>query len=124
MVYGIGTDIVEITRIKKAMERQSFVNKIFSQEERQLFHKKKPEETAAGFFAAKEAAAKALGTGFSKFGPKHIEILHDEAGKPYALLHGEAKNTAQNLCINKIHISISHCKDYATAFALAELENF
>lgn len=120
MIHGIGTDIVEIVRVKKALEVQSFL-KNFSQAEQRLFHKKKPEETAAGHFAAKEAVAKALGTGFSGFGPEHIEILRNAVGKPYAVLHGEAQNIAENLGICKMHVSISHCKDYATAFALAEI---
>ncbi len=121
MVYGTGTDIVEISRIEKALKKESFVKKCFTENETAYLKSKnfRP-ETAAGIFAAKEAVSKALGTGFRGFMPKDVEILHDEFMKPYVNLLSEAEKTASVLGINNIHISISHCMNYALAFALAE----
>lgn len=71
-------------------------------------------------FAAKEAVAKCLGTGFSNFGPCHIEILKNDIDKPYVSLLGNALAKAQELEISIIHVSISHTHEIATAFCIAE----
>ena len=121
MVLGIGTDIIEIDRIKRVIEQSSFLEKYFTEEEREFFIKKKNNpQHVAGSFASKEAVAKSLGTGFRNFGLKDIEILRDVLGCPYVNLYGEAKEVALRMGISRIHISISHCYDYATAFAVAE----
>ena len=121
MIYGTGTDIVEISRIEKALKKESFVKKCFTENEIiYLKSKNFSPETAAGIFAAKEAISKALGTGFRGFMPQDLEILHNEFFKPYVNLLPKAKKIADNLGVNNIHISISHCKDYALAFAVAE----
>ena len=77
-------------------------------------------QTAAGMFAAKEAVAKCLGTGFSNFGPCHIEILKDENDKPYVFLLSNALKRAEELNIKNIYISISHTQEYAVAHCVAE----
>ena len=64
MIIGIGTDIIEISRIQKAVENKSFLSKIYTKSEQQLFHNCNY-ETLAGNFAAKEAVVKAMGTGFN-----------------------------------------------------------
>ena len=121
MIYGTGTDIVEIKRIEKALKKESFVNKCFTENEIiYLKSKNFSSETAAGIFAAKEAVSKALGTGFRGFMPQDLEILHTENMKPYVNLLPKAEKIAVDLDVNNIHISISHCKDYALAFAVAE----
>ena len=121
MIYGTGTDIVEIKRIEKALKKESFVNKCFTENEIiYLKSKNFSPETAAGIFAAKEAVSKALGTGFRGFMPQDLEILHTENMKPYVNLLPKSEKTAVDLGVNNIHISISHCKDYALAFAVAE----
>lgn len=121
MIYGTGTDIVEIKRIEKALKKESFVNKCFTENEIiYLKSKNFSPETAAGIFAAKEAVSKALGTGFRGFMPQDLEILHTENMKPYVNLLPKAEKIAVDLDVNNIHISISHCKDYALAFAVAE----
>ncbi|MEG0566161.1 MAG: holo-ACP synthase, partial [Hungatella sp.] len=74
----------------------------------------------AGNFAVKEAVAKAFGTGFRTFMPIDIETLRDELGKPYVVLHGEAKTQAGKMGIGQIHTSISNTKEYAFGFAIAE----
>jgi len=121
MIIGIGTDIIEINRIKKAILNKNFINKVYSQNELE-FIKENKYNTFAGNFAAKEAVSKALGTGFSSFMPIDIEILKTENGKPYVILKNNAKKISKMLNIKKIHISISHSIEYAVAFAVAEGE--
>ncbi len=117
MIVGVGTDIIEIKRIEKAMEKESFLRKNFTEKELQMFKEKNMRgETVAGNFAAKEAVSKALGTGFSGFSAIDIEVLRDENNKPYAILNQKAKKAVN------INLSISHCKEYAVAFAVAEEE--
>lgn len=121
MVIGVGTDIIEIGRMKKAISKDSFVKKYFTEGEIIFFKSKNfKAETVAGSFSAKEAVSKALGTGFSLFGAIDIEIIHDSKGAPYVVLGGNAKKVAMEKKIKNICISISHCKDYAIAYAVAE----
>lgn len=118
MIIGIGTDIIEILRIEKAVASKRFLDRFFTESENEYL-KNKNIESYAGYFCAKEAAVKALGTGFTGFKFKDIEVIKLN-NVPYIRLHGEAFNIAQNKGIEKIHLSISHCKDYATAVAVAE----
>jgi phosphopantetheine--protein transferase-like protein len=121
MIKGTGVDITEINRIKKNLENERFINKIYSKKEEEYLKSRKFNcETAAGMFAAKEAVSKCLGTGFSNFGPCHVEILKDEVGKPYVILTENALKRAQELEISSIHLSISHTSEYAIAFCVAE----
>lgn len=118
MIVGIGTDIVKIDRIKKAVEKDAFKNRCYTRQE--IASASISVESLAGNFAAKEAVSKALGTGFSCFGLLDIEILHNERGKPYVSLHRGAKKIADELGVCNVHLSISHEKEYAIAFAVAE----
>lgn len=121
MIKGIGNDIIEIKRIAKAAEKESFIKRWFTENEIVYFKEKNMHaETVAGSFSAKEAIAKAFGTGFSGFGAEEIEILRDKKGKPYVNLMGNALKKAKELGIDKISISISHCKEYASTVALCE----
>ena len=124
MIIGIGTDIVEIDRIEKATLRTvGFIDKVFTHNEQAHYEQKHNQvETLAGFFAAKEAVSKALGTGFRNFGLKDIEIVPNALGKPEVYLYKNAKLLCDELKIKRIEVSISHCKEYATAFAIAEGE--
>lgn len=124
MIVGIGTDIVEIDRIQKAISHtRSFIDKVYTKREQEYYVSKHYRtETLAGFFAAKEAVSKALGTGFRNFGLKDIEIVPNSLGKPEVYLHQNAKLLCDELGIKHVLISISHCKEYATAFAIAEGE--
>lgn len=124
MILGIGVDIVEIRRIKEAMERNdNFINKLFNKEEIEYLKLRgfRP-EYAAGRFAAKEAVSKALGTGFRGFGFKDIVIDRTALGKPIALLKGKANLIAKELGSGgyKINISISHGEDSAIAYVIIE----
>ncbi len=121
MIIGTGIDITEVERIKKNMENTEFLKKIYSDRELEYLKTRKfNPQTAAGMFAAKEAVSKCLGTGFSNFGPLHIEILKDDKGKPYAVLSGNALIRAEELNIKNIHISISHISEFALAQCVAE----
>jgi len=114
MINGIGTDIIEISRIKSAISKEKFLKKVYTDKEIELI-KKQGVSTAAVNFAAKEAVAKAFGTGFRGFGLKDIEILRNNLGCPYVVLHGVAKDLTGGKNIN---ISLSHCKEYAVAFVI------
>ncbi|OON99280.1 MAG: holo-[acyl-carrier-protein] synthase [Epulopiscium sp. Nele67-Bin004] len=122
MISGVGTDIIEIERISVAVNRtKNFIDKAFTQSEKNYINlKKNNPQTIAGMFAAKEATSKALGVGFLKFGLQDIEIYYDTLGKPSITLNNEAKNIALKNDIYDIQISISHCKTYAVAFAIAQ----
>ncbi len=119
MIKGIGIDIIEIERVAKSAEKQGFMDRIFTKREQCLFHGSNY-NTLAGNFAAKEALAKALGTGFSRCAPVEIEILRTENGKPYIILYGNAKDIYDGMQGSNITVSISHSKDNAVAFAIIE----
>lgn len=125
MIVGVGTDIIEIKRIRKAIEKERFINRYFTEREINQFKERNfSPQTVAGVFSAKEAIVKAMGTGFSGFSPADIEVLKDESGKPYANIYNNAKSICDKKGIKNIHISISHCKEYAQGFAVAEGDTF
>ena len=119
MIAGIGTDLVEIERIRKACAKQAFLVRCFRLEERTFFGGRY--EKAAGNFAVKEAVAKALGTGFRTFMPSDIAVLREESGRPYVVLYNGAKALAEERGITHIHVSITDTQEYAQAFAVAEV---
>lgn len=113
---GIGNDIIEINRIEKAIKKINFITKVFTENEIKLFEiKGNRAEFFAGRFAAKEAVSKALGTGFREFSLTDIEILNDSLGKPYVTFKNSIESYNKKYFID---ISISHCKEYATAVAI------
>lgn len=116
---GIGTDIIEIDRVGQSIERhgQHFLNRLFTQREQDHCYKfKNPAPHFAGRFAAKEAIAKALGTGFGeKLAWHDLEVIGDEHGKPVVHFSEEAKIRFHN---PKVLVSISHCTTHATATAI------
>lgn len=121
MIVGIGCDIVSVTRIRHAIQKDSFLRKYFTVEERNLFSAKKDcAESVAGIFAAKEAIAKAMGTGIQGFAMEEIEIKKDGFGKPFAVLTGRARKIQENLGICRLQVTISHEREYAVAYAVAE----
>ncbi len=119
MIQGLGTDIIEIDRMRGSIERHGlhFLNRLFSQKEQDYCYKfQDPAPHFAGRFSAKEAIAKALGTGFGAQLSWHdIEIINDELGKPVVHLSALLKAKHNN---PKILLSISHCTNYATATAI------
>lgn len=123
MIKGLGTDIIELKRIKAACQKDGFIERYFTHEEQKLFEARRFSEVpVAGNFAVKESVAKVLGTGFRQFGMKDIEVLRDDMGKPYVNLYGKAQELARNLQIASIHVSISNSKEYVTAVAVGESE--
>jgi len=121
-IFGIGTDIIEIARFKRNGQSlgRRFMERCFTEKEREHLANRNI-ENIAGYFAAKEAVAKALGTGFVNFWPNAIEIQYNKNGRPIVILHEGAATFAENVGITCIDISISHCKTYATAMAIAQI---
>ena len=116
MITGVGVDIVKIKQFEKiAANLGRFMLRVYTPREREYL-KNRRTQSYAGLFAAKEAVAKAIGTGFSGYWPTDIEIRHEDSGKPYVVLHGKAKKLAKG---RQIHISISHTDSDAIAFAIA-----
>ncbi|MBS6646088.1 MAG: holo-ACP synthase [Clostridiaceae bacterium] len=121
MIFGIGTDLIEIERVEKACEKDAFLKRTYTESEcRQA---KGKASMLAGNFAVKEAVAKSFGTGFRRFMPIDIEVLRDELGKPYVNLYRGAKELAEESGINRIHVSISNTQMHVVAFAVAERED-
>jgi len=123
LIAGIGTDIVEICRIEKALERsEKFMQKVFSSHEQEYLKSRKMRpEYVAGRFAAKEAVSKAMGTGFVGFGFTDVEIVRAASGKPEVVLKEKADKVARGFGEYKIHLSITHGRDCAVAFAVLEV---
>ena len=120
MIIGIGTDIIEIERVAKAIERNDrFLKRMFSDDEQAYFALRKfYMPSIAANFAGKEAVLKVFGTGIREMSWNEIEILRDELGKPYVTLSGRALLKAQKMGIDEIQISLSHSKESALAFAI------
>ena len=118
MLTGVGCDLIEIERMKKACEKEAFLLRVYTEEERRQADGRI--SVLAGTFAVKEAVAKVLGTGFRTFMPKDVEVLRDELGKPYVVLYGNAEKIACEKQIKRIEVSISDTAQYAMAFAVGE----
>ena len=120
MIVGIGNDIIEIERIEKAISKESFKNKVYTQRELENIEKRGDRvETYAGIFSAKEAISKAIGTGVRKFSLTDLEILNDDLGKPYVVVSEKLDKIIKSKKEDyQIEISISHSKKYATAVAI------
>ena len=125
MIYGVGTDIVEISRIKQMKSLSSFAEKILSHNELKIastFESDKLARFLAKQLAGKEAVSKAFGTGMRKpILMKDIEILRDDNGRPILNPLAGVKKTIIDLGITKSHVSLADEKDYAIAFAILEL---
>jgi holo-[acyl-carrier protein] synthase len=125
LIVGIGIDLVSISRMKKILGQPwgpRFVERVFTPLEiAQCSKTLKPEEGFAGRFAAKEAAVKALGTGFSNgISPKQIMIIGGTKQKPCVILSSMAGNVAESMGIGNINVSISHTDGIASAIVIME----
>ena len=120
MIVGIGNDIIEIERVEKAILKEGFKNKVYTQKELENIEKRGDRvETYAGIFSAKEAISKAIGTGVREFSLTDLEILNDDLGKPYVVVSERLDKNIKSKKENyQIEISISHSKKYATAMAV------
>jgi holo-[acyl-carrier protein] synthase len=124
MIYGIGTDIVEVARIKSSLEEfgDAFAARILAESELSSYHASniKPRFLAKRF-AAKEAFAKAMGTGLRAPATlQNIAVAHDELGKPLLILAQELQQFMAERHIRQTHISISDEKNLAAAFVVLE----
>ena len=117
-----GVDIIEIKRIKKAVEsnQDKFLSKVFTQKEIEYCENRAAVryQHYAARFAAKEAVVKALGIGFSQgIWWTEIEVIKDVNGRPAVKLYGNAQKAAEKMGIKSLNLSLSHCHDYAVASA-------
>ena len=122
MIKGTGIDIVEIARMKQALQNERFVQRIFTSKECAYCDSRRQLAVSsyAVRFAAKEAIVKALGTGMRGGSWQDIEILPDDSGAPHAKLYGYFAYLATKRKIYNIFISLSHSREYATAQAILE----
>ncbi|ALF20122.1 holo-ACP synthase [Fusobacterium nucleatum] len=120
MIVGIGNDIIEIERIEKAISKEGFKNKVYTQKELENIKKRGDRvETYAGIFSAKEAISKAVGTGVREFSLTDLEILNDDLGKPYVVVSKKLDKIIKSKKEDyQIEISISHSKKYVIAMAI------
>ena len=123
MIVGVGTDLCSIARIARALENERFALRVFTPAERARLDGLCPErvhERAAGMFAAKEAVAKALGTGFRGFTTRDISVEPDALGRPAVRLSGGALERLHTLGAQSVMISITHTGGFAAAVAVIE----
>ena len=120
-LFGVGTDIIQVNRLKKSLNKKPFLSRIYSQEEILKCKRSKVNSNCfAKRFAAKEAFSKALGTGISKgISFNEILVLNEKSGKPYIKLINKTKKIVERKLkkkVYKISLSIADEKDYAVAF--------
>lgn len=122
MILGIGTDMVEVARIAKSIEKSAFKEKVFSKTEITYCESKKNKaESYAARFAAKEAFFKALGTGWrGGMAFNEVEIKNDKLGKPTLHIVGKTAKIIKKINIKTIHVSLSHTKETAIAMIVLE----
>ena len=124
MIYGIGTDIIEVERIRGFIAKgDAFKERVFTPDEIAYSDSfRDPAPFYAARFSAKEAFVKALGTGFTGgIGFNQIEVYHVELGKPEIRLSGKAKEVSEEKGITRIYVSISHVKEWANAVVILEV---
>lgn len=124
MIYAVGTDLVEVARIERIMERwrERFVRRVYSAEEiRYCRAKGSPAQHFAARFAAKEAFLKGVGVGMAGgVGFRDVEVTTGAKGKPELRFHGRAREMVDRAGITGSHISMSHTDRYAVAFVVLE----
>lgn len=118
MIVGIGNDIIEIKRFEKIVENKHFLEKCFTQNEISISGQK-PSFYAANF-SVKESVSKVFGTGVRGFELCDIEVLRDELGKPYVVLHNRAAALADKLGIDEILVTISDTDSLVMTVAVGE----
>ncbi|MCI0334972.1 MAG: holo-ACP synthase [Planctomycetes bacterium] len=123
-ILGTGIDIVECLRIAQMIERHGelFIARVYTDHEIEYCSARKAAtQHYAGRWAAKEAVLKALGTGWRRgISWRDIEIRNDKSGAPTVQLRGGARDVMTAAHIGQLHVSISHCRNYAVAYVVAE----
>ena len=120
---GVGVDLCAVSRMERAIAKEHFLNRVFTENERAYLQSRSKGvgQSAAAMFAAKEAVAKALGTGFAQgIMPEQIEVTHAENGRPGAALTGAARKRFEQVGGREILLSLSHEGDTAIAFAVIQ----
>lgn len=122
MIIGIGFDIIEVARIRKAIENPRFLARVYTSDEIAYCNARGRQSSLsfAARFAAKEAVAKALGTGFRNAALHDVEIINDEMGKPMVRLTENLKKLANAKGCVRLHVSLSHTAAYAVAQVILE----
>lgn len=124
MILAVGTDLVELTRIERSLDRYAsrFLERILTCDERGYCERQgRPTASIGARFAAKEAVMKCLGTGWAEgVGFREIEVHRDDRGRPEIRLHGRASARATELGIRRWHVSLSHTDEHALAMVVAE----
>lgn len=122
-LWGIGTDIIECERVARMIQEHGdlFLTRVYTPREIEYCQRRRyAQEHFAARWAAKEAVLKAIGTGWRKgIAFTDIEIRHAPSGRPTVALRGYLKRVARKRGITRIVISISHCRKFATAMAIA-----
>ena len=125
MIFGIGTDLVDLDRIKAIKSKASFAKKILGPQELVTYKQMSSDQGIFYLgkqFAAKEAIAKAFGSGFtSPIFPQAIQILRNNIGKPEIVFSEEVKSYSEGLGITGSHVSLSDERNYLIAFAVLEV---
>ena len=124
MVLGLGTDIVEIGRMEKAMGKEAFLARVFTQKERSYCDGRGAGRAAsyAARWAGKEAVLKAFGTGLRRGTLLDVEIVPDALSAPEVHLSGFFAALAEERGVRHIHLSLSHAREYAVAQCILEGE--
>ncbi len=124
MIFGVGTDILEVGRIEEALVKNNrFLERFFSAKEQEMMRERgvRLSHTAAMNFAGKEAVSKSLGTGIGKdVRLEEIEILRKESGAPYVNLLGKTLEYAKACGVGQVHVSLSDTEELVVAYAVAE----
>lgn len=124
MIVGSGIDLVEIERIQNSMDRfgERFLDRIFTKaEQAYCLRKRNAAESLAARFAAKEAGAKALGTGISQgVNWLEIEVVREPGGRPALVFHGRATERAKRMNVHNIALSLTHSNSTAMASVVLE----
>ena len=125
MVLGLGTDLIETRRVQESIDRYGdrFLERIFTEGEIAycLRKKKNAAESFAARFAAKEAGAKALGTGISHgVSWKEFEVRREASGRPTLHLSGRAAELAEAMGVRRVQLSLTHSRELALAVVVAE----
>jgi len=126
MILGVGTDVIEVVRIKQAVEKygERFLRRLFTPAEIEYCSARKNSALHyAGRFASKEAAFKAMGRGWGgEISWKDVEITNLGSGAPQITFHGKALEVITEKKMTRAHVSISHIEDIATAIVILETE--
>jgi holo-[acyl-carrier protein] synthase len=122
MILGLGVDVCDVNRLRRALARSGFRRRVFREAEaRYCDRRARPELHFAARFAAKEAFFKALGCGWSRgLGWRDVAVANRRSGEPELLVEGASARLSREMGVSRSHLSLSHSGDYAVAVVLLE----